>query len=469
MSPCSCISSKRSSRVAPDDFEAVLPAGNVRGIDRYCYVQCAGGNPMNIIVVAFLDTMPEYSDVVDGLKRIMRRHWRLRAVIRNGRWCPCTINAESHLVYQTVPLTGMIEDYVSHEASRTFDMTEKLWEWQFMQGKSKNHGTDLRVCFVLRFHHCLGDGLSLVYLVQTFSPKPIDGGKVVQPSSFKRTPRPCRWLWVLTWFFWGPWVLLTMLLMRADRDHGLRQGHVAKDGHQDGSCCRCCCCSRRRPLAQKRCIWSRAYPLAELRSIGFLVGTTSVTAVTIALVSGALRDYFFSCGNAKPSDIKAIVPYSFRSSKETEMMNEMAPLFFRLPVGLDDDVTRLKKSVSNMNMIKRGPHALVAYIILKVGLAVLPMQWLLCFQDYFASKCTLVFTSVPAGEDAIFIADSLLTASYGFPPPVGDLPMCLSMFCSHGKLSFGLLVDSNLAEPERLFVFYESRLAKLKERLDILD
>jgi len=430
---------------------------------------------MTIVVVAFMDTMPEYGEVVEGLQRLVRRHWRLRAVIRDGHWCPCAFNAEKQLVYQTLPLTGTIEDYVSYEANRTFDMTENLWEWQFVKGASKGYGMETKVCIVIRFHHCLGDGLSLVHLVQTFSPRPVEDGKAAHLSCLRRTHRPCRWLWILTWFFWGPWVMLTILLMRADRDHGLRQGCKAEDGHQDGGCCRryccccCCCCSRRRPRVQKRCIWSQNYPLEELRAIGLLVGTTSVTAVAIALVSGALRDYLFSRGNAKPTNIKAIIPFSFRSSTETEMMNEMSLLFFKLPVGMDDDMARLRKSVSNMDTMKRGPHALVAYVLLKLGLAILPVQWLLRLQDYFASKCTLVFSSVPGPADGMFIGGSLLTSTHGFPPPVGDLPMCLSMFSSQGKISFGLLVDGNLPEPEQLFVHYESRLAKLKGRLNILD
>lgn len=466
MTPCRCHSSKMRSRVAPEDLEAILPSGNVRGVDRLCYAQCVGGNPMNIVVLAFLDTMPEYQEVVEGLQRLVRRHWRLRAVIRDGRWCPGSMTVENHLVYGTVPLTGTIEDYVSHEANRSFDMTQSLWEWQFVKGRSSSHGMDTKVCVVIRFHHCLGDGLSLVHLVRTFSPKPLEDGKNEHLSNLKRTPRRWRWLWVLTWLFWGPWVMLSILLMWKDQNQGLRQIHKAAGG---GCSNRFCCCSRRRSRVRKRCIWSQTYSLDDLRTIGSFVGTTSVTAVTIALVSGALRDYLFSCGITRPADIKAIVPCSFRGSKETEMMNEMAPLFFKMPVGSDDDVTRLKKSVSNMDSLKRGPHALVAYIMLKSGLALLPMQWLLCMQEYFASKCSIVFSSVPGPADGLFIAGSLLTSTHGFPPPVGDVPLSLSTFSSHGKVSFGLLVDDNLPEPEKLFLFYESRLAKLKERLGLLD
>lgn len=491
-------------RVAWAPPDAVLPSAPVRkvvGVDRLCYAQCLAGSPMTILGILLLESQPDQKHLVALLEEIVDRHWKLRCVIRNGRWYPCKFELDKHLVYVPSPLTEPVENYISREANRAFNMAECLWQLQVF--RASHPGEHESLC-LFRFHHCLGDGLSLVHLLQNFFHAPLEQALVAKSAALdadpgasdlrlmaspqsgphvpgapkgevtrtpvfmeRSTPR-CLCLWRMTWVLWGPWVMLCTLLMWADRDQGMRRSSSSQG--KRGHCCRRCCCIRRRPIPeQKRCVWSKTYPLEDIRRIGSAVGTKSVTSVVLSLVSGALRDYLSSCGVQKPSDVKAIVPFSLRGKHEMELKNQVATLFFNLPVGTDSDVSRLRTCVSRMDRMKVGPYALVSVLLLKIGLLLLPMKWLIRFQEHYAAKCTLVASSIPGPPRRIFFAGCPLSAVYGFVPPVGDLPMCLAIFAHDGRLSFGLLVDEGMEEPQRLFDYYANRLENLKAALGVSD
>merc|ERR1719471_681559 len=100
----------------------------------------------------------------------------------------------------------------------------------------------------------------------------------------------------------------------------------------------------------------------------------------------------------------------------------------KLPGAQEDDVKRLKSSVARMTSAKRGPAFFLTHLFVILNLSLMPAAWFGQLQEYYASKCSLVLSSIPGPSAPINFAGVPLLAVYGFVPPIGDIPICLSMF-----------------------------------------
>jgi len=85
----------------------------------------------------------------------------MRMCIKNKRWQPATLDFDVLVRYHAVPAGMELDHYIEKKKLLydSIDTTEHLWEWHvFLTNKNKH-------AFLVRMHHVIGDGLSLVKLV----------------------------------------------------------------------------------------------------------------------------------------------------------------------------------------------------------------------------------------------------------------------------------------------------------------
>uniref|UniRef100_A0A0D3BQP6 diacylglycerol O-acyltransferase n=1 Tax=Brassica oleracea var. oleracea TaxID=109376 RepID=A0A0D3BQP6_BRAOL len=104
---------------------------------------------------------------------------------KNGKavWVPVSTRVEDHVVVPDLDYSNIenpdefIEDYTSHLANNPMDMSRPLWEFHVLNIKTSNaesFGTG-------KFHHSLGNGMSLMSLLYASSRKTSD------PDAFPTT------------------------------------------------------------------------------------------------------------------------------------------------------------------------------------------------------------------------------------------------------------------------------------------
>ncbi|CAH8359375.1 unnamed protein product [Eruca vesicaria subsp. sativa] len=145
---------------------------------------------------------------VEGLKNTLINHPRFSSILvtRHGesKWIPTKVKVEDHVIVPEIDPyienpDEFLENYTSNMALSPMDMSQPLWEFHLLKLK-----TSLAESVVVaRFHHSLGDGMSLMSLLLACT------RKVCDPEAFPTFVAPKKskaknacwslvaWLWFL--------------------------------------------------------------------------------------------------------------------------------------------------------------------------------------------------------------------------------------------------------------------------------
>ncbi|KAK4789713.1 hypothetical protein SAY86_017017 [Trapa natans] len=157
-------------------------------------------------------------DVVKaGLRETLLNHPRFSSkmvgdVGRSGRmkWVPTHVNLDDHVIVPRVDRDmdssdQFVEDYISCITKNPLDSSRPLWELHLLNVRT----SDAEAVGVLRIHHSMGDGASLMSLLLACTRKTSD------PDSLPTVPlqnragsgRPAAGFW---WFFWAIWAAVKL-------------------------------------------------------------------------------------------------------------------------------------------------------------------------------------------------------------------------------------------------------------------
>ncbi|XP_048561180.1 wax ester synthase/diacylglycerol acyltransferase 11-like isoform X1 [Triticum urartu] len=242
------------------------------------------------------------------------------------RWVQTVVNVDDHIIVPRLDLAAVdsdpekaVEDYVASLSLLPMDRRRPLWEFHFLDFRTSEAASTT----VLRLHHSIGDGMSIMTLLMASSRSTADPARLpAMPPPPKRTgaiyqrcPQPPRlwssdylaWLWsyvVLAWHTLVDIVLLaaTVLFLR---DPGT-MFTLVPDGGQ----------SRRR----KRLV-HQSLRLDDVKLIKTVLNCT-MNDVLVGVTSAALSRYYFrkSCNiNTKRICLRSILPVNTRpvSSRQT--------------------------------------------------------------------------------------------------------------------------------------------------------
>ena len=331
---------------------------------------------------------------------------------------------------------------------------------------------------IVRFHHCIGDGLAMLYVLQMLTddppveltkapmvshpannPKVFRGGLKWSLSplvSFLRSveerivrevkaiiARPRSALGAMRALSLGAGTVWKLMFMRSD-PHTVLKGPLSDE---------------------KRAVWSRPIPIDTLKAIARETGAT-INDVILAAVAGGLRHYLVLREQPVAGlELRALAPVNLRSIEEaSELGNRFGLLFVPLPLSIADPFDRLVAVRDTTRRIKRSPERLLTFLLLRV-LGILPSPLFEMVVNLFGRRCTVVVTNVVGPREPLRMTGTTLKQVMFWVPCAGRLALGVSVFSYIGALWLGIAADGSVApDPEIIINGFESDLAALVER-----
>ena len=445
-------------------------------------------DPTNLMMVTgifIFDRPLDFARVRDTLlgrmaDRFPRLRHRVKQTGSSAHWVEDpTFDIDAHLHRMALPSPGdlaELRDVVSDLMSTPLDFTKPLWQSHYIEGLGGGSA------LLLRFHHCIGDGVALVHVILSLTdtsadaPWPVPasvlphekhvGERIVSlidgaRSAVERTVDTTRRA--------AGAILHVGVETLLDPDHVRDLAESATEAasavvklvlKSPDTMTR----FKGRLGVAKRAAWSRPIPVDEVKAVGSKVGGT-VNDVLLTAVAGALRRYLL--GHGDPADgveINAMVPVNLRPLAEADQLgNRFGLIYLALPVGTEDRAERLRLVKARMDEIKASPEPLVTFQILNaLGLA--PMEVAGLAVNMFGTKATAVMTNVIGPKQPLYFAGERIRTWLGWVPQSGRMGLGVSIFSYDGQVVVGVASDKGLVpNPEAIASAFEEEFAALVE------
>jgi WS/DGAT/MGAT family acyltransferase len=381
--------------------------------------------PQNLVVIhlAFCFDAPlPLQQLVARLRARLTRHHQFTHRIER-RWNGARWIADEHfsmarhlqeLRLQPGAGRAELQAWMGAQAGVPLPEDRPLWQAALV------HGVDGGSALVMRVHHSLADGISLMGLIANLT-EVADGEIGLSPArAAEREP-----LRLTTLLQRAPRVVadaVQMLFMRRDRASKLK-----------GT-----------PGIEKSVSWSAPISLALARDLGARHGAT-VNDVMLSVIADVLRRHLQSRGVATiEAPLRAVVPMNMRAHADAHLLgNRFGLVGVELPVHLDDPLQRLQWVRDAMTGLKRGLQGQLALALVRFA-GWLPHRAQHALLGVFSRRATVIVTNVigPAETRAIAGArmrELMLCVPQGMTVGVG-----LSIISYNGELRIGFLADRSL-------------------------
>lgn len=440
-------------------------------------------DPTNLMVVTgvvVLDRPVPFARVRDVVGSRLARFPRFRqrvvddAIVGTAHWEEDEgFSLDHHFV--EAPLPGDVDEaglqaFVSGLMSQPFDPRHPLWQAHFVPHYQGG------CALVMRVHHCIGDGLALIYVMLAMA----DEGPGPAPAAVAHDHAEDENTWEAVARSLGqaigaalhvPAIVLREINAFLNDPHRVGEtvgsvktgvGALGKlllippDPHT----------RFKGPLGPaKRVAWSDAVPIETLKRIGRATGST-INDVLMASLAGALRRYLIDRGDVLPDslEVRGIVPVNLRRLEEAHLLgNQFGLVFLPLPLGLEDPLDRLFAVRKQMNGIKHTPEAYLAFQILR-GLGLVPKQLFDLVVTVFGMKATAVVTNVIGPRQRIrFLGEPMRQAMF-WVPCAGRLGLGVSLLSYDRQVWLGVQSDAALIpDPGALLAGFAGEIEQFLE------
>lgn len=216
------------------------------------------------------------------------------------------------------------------------------------------------------------------------------------------------------------------------------------------------------PGLAKRAVWSRTFPLADIKHVGHRTGTT-VNDVLMGCVAGALATYTEEHGGT-PEDVSTMVPVNVRPLDQPlppDLGNQFALVLFKYPSSLPTPLERIVETHRRMEVIKHSPEVVLTFGLIKaIGRTGSDLERFLV--DFFAAKAIGVTTNVPGPLTRRYVAGTPIRGILAWVPESGDQTVGVSIFTYAGTVQVGFKVDARtVTDPESLVDAFDREVADL--------
>jgi WS/DGAT/MGAT family acyltransferase len=345
--------------------------------------------------------------------------------------------------------------YVESRMRSPLDRAHPLWEITVVQG----YGGGAAV--VSRFHHAIADGIALAQVLLSLTDEDPTGDLVEEPVDLPTTSG-----WTLSVPFDAAKGLVSTAtkfarpsLLQDAATLASQTLHIADKlllgSNPPGPLLG-------QPGIDKRAVWSRPHPLAQIKRIGRDAGAT-VNDVLVAAVAGALSNYVVEEGG-EPEDLVTMVPVNLRPLDKPlprELGNKFALAMLPLPLAARDPRSRLTASKHRMDSIKASPEALITFgLINAIGMTHSRIEDLLV--DFFSAKAIGVTTNVMGPLTGRYLAGSRIHGILGWVPGSGNQTVGVCIFSYDSTVRVGFKVDATVVpDAERLVDAFDQELDDL--------
>jgi WS/DGAT/MGAT family acyltransferase len=366
---------------------------------------------------------------------------------------------------------------VAELTATPLDPDRPLWQFHLIEHLDDGDGQG-RSAFVMRVHHCIGDGISLVSVMLSMT----DGGKP-PPARAPAAHEDEEADWLMDTLV-KPITDLTIKAIGATGD-GMAKSidmmshpgqpltggvELAKLSYQVLSDAASMLLMpddsptvlKGKATPGKRVAWGEPLSLEQVKAVGQGLGA-SINDVLLTCVAGAIGDYLRSRGDDPTGkEIRAMVPVNLRPVDQAWKLGNrfgLAPLV--LPVGIANPIARLDAVRARMNDLKGGYQPVLAFAMLAVaGLLIKPMQDALL--NLFSKKTTAVMTNVPGPREALHLCGRTVKQVMFWVPQSGDIGVGVSILSYAGAVQFGLITDDVLCpDPEAIVARFQPEFEKL--------
>ncbi len=323
-------------------------------------------------------------------------------------------------------------------ATQALDAKRPLWQFHLIE--RYEGGSAL----IVRIHHCIGDGISLISVVQSIT----DGGND-PPSRKSRSDaddaaegdwlsdsviQPLTDIAVKALGMTGKGVARSVEALSQPQQL-LGSLEMARVGYQvlgdvaamalmpDDSPTRL----KGLPEGSKRVAWNEPLPLDAVKTIGKGLNC-SINDVLLSCVAGAIGQYLRDRGD-DPSgqEIRAMVPVNLRPLDQAWQLGNkfgLAPLV--LPIGIHNPIERVYAVRRRMSELKGSYQPLLAFAVLAIaGLMIKPVQDAIL--NLFAKKATAVMTNVPGPAKPLQFCGSTIRQTMFWVPASGHIGVGVSI------------------------------------------
>ncbi len=363
-----------------------------------------------------------------------------------------------------------LERYVAELASRPFDPSHPLWEFQIVEDYEQG------AAIVARIHHAIADGVALVGVVLSLTDDRPDAPVMRRPRSaggegglglnLQELLGPAGEII-------GAGLRLTNEAWHSTVDlatHPTRAADYLRDG--TGIAAELAYLLfmpmdtptrfKGTPLGDKRVAWSEPIPLPEVKAVSRALGC-SVNDMLLSAVAGALKGYLEEKGDpTKGVEVRALVPINLRpTTAKPTLGNRFGVVAIELPVGFENPLERLFEVRRRMEVLKKS-YEPVTTLGLFAALGYAPKLVQDKLFDLLLSRATAVMTNVPGPQNPLYLAGSELKQIIFWVPQSGNIGMGLSILSFSGRVHFGLITDAALVpDPQSIM----ARIQPVFERL----
>ncbi len=303
--------------------------------------------------------------------------------------------------------------------STRLDRTRPLWQVHVVDDAPS--GTAL----IVRLHHCIGDGVSLVRLLLSMC----DEAVAAPPKVGLHRPAKATHLGELAARAASQAATLGKLLLLPPDTPTLLKGPLG---------------------AQKLAAWSPPVSLADVKDVAKRLEAT-VNDVLCAAVAGALRAYLLSHDAlVDPITLRAMLPVFFQEEDTTGLGNHFGLVFLEYPVGIADPVERVRAVKRGMDAIKGADDATVAFGVLDaIGVASTELEHIAL--EIFTRKATLLTTNVPGPPERVSLSGASLREMLVWAPVSGHIGLGVTLITYAGHVHMGVNADAKVVPcPEQL-------------------
>lgn len=395
------------------------------------------------------------------LKRIDERldfapkfRWKLREVPGNldrPVWIDDpTFDVRQHVRRIAVPSPGGAKetaDIAGTLLGIQLDRRRPLWELWCMEGIAGN-----RVALLMKYHHCLLDGISGASLATVLmdleadpapmTPPETDTSAGSDPSDLELLTNAARHMvgsprrnfrYAMSMARRGVTIVDRM---RHPRNRRVLQAPVTPFNGTVGP---------RRSLAFSSVAMADVHAIKERHQV-------KVNDVILALVAGALRSYLLALGQLPETPLVSAVPVSTRAEGNTVQDNQISSMLVSLASNIDDPVERLLEIYHSSQSAKEMMKAVRARQIQSIGEVASPVLISSLIRAVYATnlmtrmplRVNTLVSNVPGPPIPVFASGARVLGIYPSSIILEGMGVNVTVMSYVDRLDFGVHVDPDL-------------------------
>ncbi|TVP55663.1 MAG: wax ester/triacylglycerol synthase family O-acyltransferase [Halomonadaceae bacterium] len=390
-------------------------------------------------------------------ERFLRyRRFRQRVVKHNERYFwedDEWFDLDNHLHVVALPGKGCqkaLQNFASDLNSTPLNHCHPLWQAHYVDGYQGG------CALVIRIHHCIADGISLVrVLLSLTDDQPTANVRALRSRSHHTPDQLPEWRKVLHRIRRNSNIARNQLGQLASNvmEDPSYLSRLAKEGMQMGRDLAQLTFSAEDPVTalkgdlcgRKQVAWSDPLDLAEVKATARAMGGT-VNDVLMCAATGALHSFLKNSGQPLPKDyIHVAVPFNLRLLNQpiTNLGNQFGLVLVPLPVQSCCPRDRFNRIHRDMINLKQTYQAQVSFGLLDVlgrGPELLERRAL----EMLSRKASAVMTNVPGPRKPLYMCGGRLVQPMFWVPQTGEVGIGLSIFSYADQVQFGVISDQRL-------------------------